>query len=65
MANNLFSTADANGPYRPIVLGGTCQSISAIGDAVGVPSGLTDVVKAGLNLPALQAAGGPCAEKGK
>ena len=65
MANNLFSTADANGPYRPIVLGGTCQSISAIGDAAGLPSGLTDVVKAGLNLPALQAAGGPCAEKGE
>ena len=65
MANNLFSTADANGPYRPIVLGGTCQSISSIGDAVGVPSGLTDVLKAGLNLPALQAASGPCAEKGK
>jgi phospholipid/cholesterol/gamma-HCH transport system substrate-binding protein len=65
MANNLFSTADANGPYRPIVLAGTCQTLSSVGDAAGIPSGLTDLVKLGLNLPALQAAGGPCAEKGK
>jgi len=65
LANNLFSTADANGPYRPIVLGGTCQSLDAIGNAAGVPSGLTDLVRLGLNLPALQAAGGPCQDKGK
>jgi phospholipid/cholesterol/gamma-HCH transport system substrate-binding protein len=65
LANNLFSTADANGPYRPIVLGGTCQSLAAIGDATGVPSGLTSLVQMGLNLPALQAAGGPCAGKEK
>jgi hypothetical protein len=65
MANNLFATADANGPYRPIVLGGTCQSLAATADAIGAPSGLTDVVRMGLNLPALQAAGGPCAGENK
>jgi hypothetical protein len=65
IANNLFASADANGPFRPIVLGGTCQSLSAISDAIGVPQGLTSLVQLGLNMPALQAAGGPCAGKGR
>jgi phospholipid/cholesterol/gamma-HCH transport system substrate-binding protein len=62
MANNLFSTADANGPFRPILLGGTCQSLAAIADGLGAPQQLTNVMRLGLNLPALQAAGGPCSK---
>jgi phospholipid/cholesterol/gamma-HCH transport system substrate-binding protein len=62
MANNLFSTADANGPFRPILLGGTCQSLTAIADGLGAPQDLTNVMRLGLNLPALQAAGGPCSK---
>jgi phospholipid/cholesterol/gamma-HCH transport system substrate-binding protein len=64
IANNLFATADANGPFRPIVLSADCQSLTAITDAIGVPQGLTSLVQLGLNLPALQAAGGPCAGGG-
>jgi phospholipid/cholesterol/gamma-HCH transport system substrate-binding protein len=64
IANNLFASADANGPFRPIVLSGDCQSLTSITDAIGVPSGLTSLVQLGLNLPALQAAGGPCSGGG-
>jgi phospholipid/cholesterol/gamma-HCH transport system substrate-binding protein len=60
LANNLFSTADANGPYRPVLFGGTCQSLDSIANAFGAPSGLTDTMRLALSLPALQAAGGPC-----
>jgi phospholipid/cholesterol/gamma-HCH transport system substrate-binding protein len=63
LAANLFSTADANGPYRPILLGGTCQTLEATAKAFGAPSGLTDTMRLALSLPALQAAGGPCEGK--
>ena len=60
---NLFSTADANGPFRPVALGLTCQSIfNQLQQTQGQdPSGgLTAITTLAENLTPLLAAGGVC-----
>jgi phospholipid/cholesterol/gamma-HCH transport system substrate-binding protein len=60
---NLFSTADANGPFRPVALGLSCQSIFnqlQATQAQDPTGGLTALTTLAENLTPLLAAGGVC-----
>ena len=60
---NLFSTSDANGPFRPVALGLTCQAIFnqlQQTQAQDPSGGLTALTTVAHNLTPLLAAGGAC-----